>query len=64
MIERNITAVAKYFDFDGNLAGYRATIDGATCHIPVDTNNEDYKEIIAWGEQSGNTITEDDVPTP
>lgn len=59
-----ITEVNRYFDFDGNPNGYRATVDGEIIFVPLDEANLHYKEIQIWSEEEGNVINDDDIPTP
>ncbi len=53
--------LAKYtLNVLGQNGGIKATIDGVVCHVPIDTANTDYQNILAWAVVDGNTIAEAD----
>ncbi len=58
-MERNFTSVKKG-EYNGELACYIIVENGITSHVPLDTANTDYQEILAWAAIDGNTIAEAD----
>ena len=55
----NITS-AKYFELKGERRGIISTIDGVSKHVPIDTNNTEYAEILKQVEAGELTIAEAD----
>ena len=50
----NITS-AQYIAWDNNNVAVKATIDGVTISVPIDTANRHYQAILDW-VADGNTI--------
>ena len=50
----NITS-AQYIAWDNNNVAVKATIDGVTISVPLDTANRHYQAILDWVAE-GNTI--------
>ena len=58
MNEMNITS-AQYIQIDGANSHIKATIDGITMSVPLDTSNRHYQAILEWVAE-GNTIADAD----
>lgn len=57
----NITNAQYYNDLDGNQAGIKATIDGETMWVPIDTANRHYEEIKAKHDDADDSFTIQDA---
>ena len=55
----NITS-AQYIEIKGERSCIMATIDGVAKHVPIDTNNTDYAEILKQVAAGDLTIAEAD----
>jgi len=50
-----VTSVTYVLDYEGNIAGTQAVIDGETLYVPLDPANRHYAAILDWVAE-GNTI--------
>ena len=44
----------------GNVEFIKATIDGETLYVSLDSDNRHYVAILEWAKEDGNTIKEAD----
>ena len=54
-----VVTKAKYFKVDDKNTSIQATINGKDVCVPLDEDNTDYQNILAW-VADGNTIEEAD----
>jgi hypothetical protein len=44
----------------GEVAGIMYSPEGFTISVPIDENNSDYRSLMEWAKEDGNTIEEAD----
>jgi hypothetical protein len=44
----------------GEVAGIMYNPEGFTISVPIDENNSDYRSLMEWAKEDGNTIKEAD----
>jgi hypothetical protein len=44
----------------GEVAGIMYSPEGFTISVPIDENNSDYRSLMEWAKEEGNTIEEAD----
>ncbi len=44
----------------GEVAGIMYNPEGFTISVPIDENNSDYRSLMEWAKEDGNTIQEAD----
>lgn len=54
----NIASAQYQADIDGNTSGIKATIDGQELHVPLDTANRHYAEILKQVEAGTLTVAD------
>ena len=59
MNDMNVTS-AQHIAEQGKNIAIKATIDGQTLGVPLDTANRHYAAILEWAKEDGNTIQEAD----
>lgn len=57
MYDYNITSAQYFRDFNGDNVSITAIINGQEWSVPMDTDNTDYQDILAWVAE-GNTIAD------
>ena len=60
MNEMNIENVKYTTDVEGTNSSIKATIDGIVCHVPLDSANRHYAEILRQVEAGTLTIQDAD----